>query len=256
MKRAIENILWVLLASLFILPASYLLLLSFSASWQFPMLFPDVLTAKWWVWSFGSRFAVVGGMGLSLGIAAGVSLISTLAAFLSSRWMALSRHRNGLLLLAYFPFVLSPVVLAASIYIFFVRLGWNGSVAGVLFAHFLIAYPYAVILFSGYWNERLLTMDALAATLGAGSFQRYRRVLFPLSRGVLALALFQTFLISWFEYGLSSYIGMGRVPVLTVQVYRYISEANPHMAAVASLLLVFPPLLMLWVNKRFLIRLI
>lgn len=256
MKPVTGKIFWALLTSLFVLPAAYLLLLSFSASWHFPLLFPDALTGKWWSLGFTSRFALLGSMGLSLGIAAGVSLLSTFAAFFSSRWMALSRHRSALLLSAYFPFVLSPVVLAAATYIFFVRLGWNGTVAGVAFAHFLIAYPYAVILFSGYWNERLLTMDALAATLGAGSFQRYRRVLFPLSRGVLALALFQTFLISWFEYGLSSYIGLGRVPVLTVEVYRYISEANPHVAAVASLLLVFPPLLMLWVNKRFLIRLI
>lgn len=256
MKSFTGKILWALLTTLFILPSAYLLILSFSASWHFPMLFPDALSGKWWTQGFGSRYAVIEGMGLSLGIAAGVSLLSTGTAFLSSRWIALSRHRNAFLLLAYFPFVLSPVVLAAATYIFFVRLGWNGTVGGVAFAHFLIAYPYAVILFSGYWNQRLLTMDALASTLGAGAFQRYRRVLLPLSRGVLALALFQTFIISWFEYGLSSYIGMGRVPVLTVEVYRYISEANPYVAAVASLLLVFPPLLMLWVNKRFLIRLI
>ncbi len=255
MKRIVQNIIPAFLASLFLLPIAYLILLSLAGSWYFPELLPSFFTGKWWALSFRGSGSVGYGLALSLLIGASVSLAATLSGFLTSRWIALSRHRERWLLMAYFPFVLSPVVLAATLYFFFVKAGWSGSLYGVLAGQFLIAYPYAVLLFSGYWNRQLLTMSDVAATLGANATQRYFRVLFPLSRGILLLALFQTFLISWFEYGLTAYIGVGKVPVLTVQVYRYISEANPYLAAVASVLLILPPLLMLWVNKRFLMRL-
>jgi putative spermidine/putrescine transport system permease protein len=67
----------------------------------------------------------------------------------------------------------------------------------------------------------------------------------------LLIAFFQSFLISWFEFGLTNYIGGGQVQTLTLRVYQYIGEANIHLAALSSLLLVIPPLILLWLNKRF-----
>jgi putative spermidine/putrescine transport system permease protein len=47
---------------------------------------------------------------------------------------------------------------------------------------------------------------------------------------------------------------VGRVQPLPVKVYGYIGEANPFLAALSSCLLVFPPLVLLWANKRILYR--
>jgi putative spermidine/putrescine transport system permease protein len=73
----------------------------------------------------------------------------------------------------------------------------------------------------------------------------------PVSKPVLLLCFFQTFLISWFEYGLTSVIGLGQVRTLTIALYQYIGEANQYVAALAGCLVCLPPLLLLWLNQRY-----
>ena len=80
------------------------------------------------------------------------------------------------------------------------------------------------------------------------------QVLLPLARPLLVTCLFQTFLIGWFDFGLTNFLSVGKVQTLTVQVFTYIREANSRLAAVAALLLILPPLLLLWVNKSVLVR--
>ena len=71
---------------------------------------------------------------------------------------------------------------------------------------------------------------------------------------MLLLCWFQAFLISWFEYGMTAILGLGRVRTPTVHTYQLISEASPYAAAVACCLLALPPLVLLWLNKRALFR--
>ncbi len=68
---------------------------------------------------------------------------------------------------------------------------------------------------------------------------------------MLLICFFQTFLISWFQYGLTLLIGAGKVQTLPIKVYDYVNEANIFYAAMASCLLILPPAALLWVNKRF-----
>jgi putative spermidine/putrescine transport system permease protein len=68
------------------------------------------------------------------------------------------------------------------------------------------------------------------------------------------LCFFQTFLFSWFEFGLTNMIGVGKVQTLTVRVYGFLQEANPFLAAVSSLLLMIPPFVLLLINRHFVYR--
>jgi putative spermidine/putrescine transport system permease protein len=67
------------------------------------------------------------------------------------------------------------------------------------------------------------------------------------------LCFFQSFLVSWFEYGLTQFIGLGKVKTLTVMVFNFINEANLFYAALACVLLVLPPIVLLYMNKKVLI---
>ena len=97
-------------------------------------------------------------------------------------------------------------------------------------------------------NKR--AMEDLVRTLGGTTWQLYRRVLLPLSRAPMAICFFQTFLISWFQYGLTLLVGTGKIQTLPIRVYAYVNEADPGYAAVASALLMLPPVLLLWSNRR------
>lgn len=245
-NRIWNGLLWV--GVLF--PFLFLLLLSIAQQWAFPAIWP----ARWSpaTWTDALRAGGLGGsVFLSLGLALTVASLATALGFTTAK--SLSHHPWGqrLLRVAYLPYVFSPVILAACLQFLFLRSQLSGRPLGVLLAQFFIAYPFAVILFSSFWNDRMHAMEQLAATLGATTAQRYWKVLLPLAKGPLLIGFFQTFLISWFEYGLTNLLGVGKVQTLPVRVFQYVNEANIYYAAMAGCLLALPPVLLLWLNKRY-----
>jgi putative spermidine/putrescine transport system permease protein len=242
------------LALLILLPFGLLGMLSLSRGWLFPDILPEAWTLAHWADIFRAGNSLGGSFLLSLGLSLTVAALATLLGFFTSRSIAFHPQRNRLLVLAYFPFVLSPVIYAATLYFYFVKMGLAGKLLGVLVGHLLITYPYALILLVSFWSPRMQAFEALSTTLGGSPAQTFRKVLLPLAKGILLVCFFQTFLISWFEYGLTSLIGVGKVQTLTIKVYQFVQEANPFYAALASCLLVLPPLVLLWLNKRYLFR--
>ncbi len=242
----------VVVATAILSPLMLLGIFSIGKGWPFPKIFPENWSLQNWSDAFTASSGLGQSLGLSLGIGACVAFLATISGFFSARSLAKSSRKNTWLMLAYLPYVLSPVMYAACLQVSFLFLGISGKITGVMLGHFLLAYPFAVILFTGFWNARMEAMAQLAATLGANPVSSYLKVLFPVAKGVLFVCFFQTFLLSWFEYGLTVLIGVGKVPTLTVKVYQYVTEANIHLAALAGCLLVLPPTLMLWINKRYL----
>lgn len=231
-------------------PLAYLLVLSVAENWSFPQLVPENISFERWL-SVSSSKDLFTSLGFSLVISICVAFFSTLLGFITSRYVARSSKREWLILLAYLPYVLSPVIYAALLYIYFVRFGLSGNMIGVIIGQLIIAYPYSIIIFSGFWNNQLIKYEELATTLGSNVGYTFRKVLLPMAKGILMICFFQTFLISWFEYGLTSLIGVGKVQTLTVKVFQFISEADFYYAAFSSCMLIFPPLVLLWFNKRY-----
>ncbi|MDX1672325.1 MAG: ABC transporter permease subunit [Balneolaceae bacterium] len=254
MTSRFKKILSILLIGLYLFPFGYLLLLSVSRSWRFPALWPDNVTLSNWSDLLAGQGELAGSLLVSVIISISVAVFSTLFGFATSKFIAYSKYRKQLMLYSYFPFVLSPVIYAACIYYFFIILDLSGSVPGVMIAQLIIAYPYAVIIFSGFWSDRIKSMEHLVAGLGGKKWDTYVRVLFPAARDMLLICFFQTFLISWFEYGLTSLIGVGKVQTLTIKVFQFIQEANIYHAALASCLLIFPPVLFLLFNKKYIFK--
>lgn len=230
-------------------PFALLFLLSLGREWIFPALLPRRWTLEHWAGFFRGG-TLRASLGLSLPLSVAVAMLSTALGFLTGRSVARSPHRRRLLLAAYAPYVLSPVIYAVLLQYFFIRLGLAGHVLGVGLGQFLLTYPFAVILFQSFWSRQAIDFEQVALTLGCSPGQAFRRVLLPMARPLLLVVFFQTFLISWFEFGLTSLLGVGKVKTLTIEVFNYIQEANSHYAALASLLLILPPVGMLWMNRR------
>lgn len=243
-----------LLAAAIVFPFAFLLVLSFGQQWRYPSLLPQEWTLGHWARLFQGGSGLGQSLAYSLSLSVTMALAGTGLGFLTARQLARHRWHRQLLVLAYFPYVLAPVILAAILQYYFFRLGLAGRLAGVMLAQLFFVYPFAVIFFFGFWNERMLALEQLAATLGATAWLRFSRVLLPAAKGALAVCFFQTFLISWFEYGLTALIGVGKVQTLTVKVFQYIGEANLFLAALASLLLAVPPVLLHWVNRQVLFK--
>jgi putative spermidine/putrescine transport system permease protein len=235
------------LASIF--PFAYLLFLSVAAPAVYPALFPESLRFDRWRAVLGAG-ELLPSLAVSFMVSTAVALLATSAGYLSGRAVAREQHPSRLLLLAYLPYALSPVILGACLLFFFIRLGLVGTVPGVVLAHTIPAFGFSVVFWVPFWNEEKRSMEELVQTLGGTRRQALGRVLLPLSREPLVLCFFQTFLVSWFQYGLTVLVGGGKVQTLPVRIYDYLGEADMGYAAVASLLLVVPPLVLLGVNRR------
>ena len=237
--------------ALLLFPFAFLLMLSFGRGWGYPHVFPEQWTLENWRFILESQAGLGHSVLLSLLVSLGVAVPVTLASIWVSRAVSYSPYRRRWLVLAYLPYVLAPVVLAACLQAFFFRGGLSGKVWGVMAAQLFITFPYGVIFFSGFWNRRMQAMEQLVATLGGSRAQAYIRVLIPVAREALMTCFFQIFLISWFEYGLTTLIGVGKVQTLTLKVFQYVNEANIFLAALAGCLLVLPPVVLLWLNRRY-----
>jgi putative spermidine/putrescine transport system permease protein len=244
-----------LVAAVCLTPFALLATLSLAGSWEFPDLSPASLRLDRWTAVVHGDSALAGSLALSVAISTSVAFIATIAGFVTARAVADHPRRRRLLLLAYLPFAASPVVLGVCLLHFYIRLGLAATVAGVVLSHTVFAYAFAVVLLVPFWSAEKRGYEDLVRTLGGTRFQAYRHVLITLSRGPLVMCFLQTFLISWFQYGLTLLVGGGKVDTLPLRVYAYVGEANLGYAAVASALLVLPPLLLSWVNRRVVRRL-
>jgi putative spermidine/putrescine transport system permease protein len=238
-----------ILGGILTLPFLLLSLLSLTKSWTYPQLLPEGLSLEQWGNLLKTESGLVFSLMLSVLLSLSVATVATFLGFFISKHLAYHPKKNVLLAFAYFPYLLSPVVYAACLYLYFIKIGASGTFWGVFVAQMLVSLPFSIILFAEHWNLRLKSMEDLVLTMGGSSSQAFWKVLLPLSKGMIVLVFFQTFLISWMEYGLTQLIGVGKVQTLTLQVYLYVQEANPFVAALASCLLVFPPILLLMLNK-------
>lgn len=235
----------------FIFPVLFLCMLGFSEAWRFPAVIPEQFSGRQAQAFVNGTGGIVNSFFLSLIISFVVAITAVSLAFYVSKRIAFHPDKQRYIFFAYLPFVFSPVIYAASLNYYFVWAGLSGTAAGVMIAQFIIVFPYNVILFLSHWNLQMQSYEHLALTLGAKPSQVFKKVIIPLSKNILLVAFFQSFIISWFEFGLTNFIGIGQVQTLTVKVFQYIGEANVHLAAFSSLLLVVPPLILLWLNKRF-----
>lgn len=255
MPRRAATLLTIAVGLLCVLPLLLLVLLALGRDWSFPLVIPRGLALERLRSFLGGDPALSGALLRSIGLGVAVAAFSTAVGFPAAKFVAYHRWRSQLLLLAYIPFVVSPVVLGASLLFVFLQLQLAGSIVGVAVAHGLFAFGFAIVFFQGFWTAERRAQEELVHTLGGTTAQVYRRVFWPLSREALLICFFQTFLLSWTQYGLTLVIGGGTVESLSTKVFDYLGEANVHYAALASCLLIAPPLLLAWLNKRILLQL-
>lgn len=250
MKRGV----YIIMAILLFLPLVAMVYLSFVSDWGFPDIWNVEITFRYWRQLFNGQIGLGYSFGLSLLLSLVIASSATAFGFLISKLLLFDTKHGGLLQLAFYPYLIAPVVFGAMLQFYFIRMGLAGSFLGVLLAQMLFVFPYAVLLQSTFWNDQIKQIAFQATTIGASRGQLFRGILLPMARPWLTICFVQCFLISWFEFGITELIGVGKVETLTISVMRFVREANPHYAALSACLLVLPLILMVVVGNRFFIK--
>jgi putative spermidine/putrescine transport system permease protein len=245
------NKLYVIICVAIAFPFATLFMLSFAQQWFFPGILPARLTLDNWYLLLSNDNTLLNGLGLSICISFTIALCTTLLGFICARSIAYNKYSYLFTRLLYLPFALATVIYAILLQPYFMILDLGGKWYGIIFGQFLFILPYSLLYFQSYWTDSTKAYELQAKTLGANSYQLFTKVFLPMGKSMILVCFFQTFLISWFDYGFTNMIGIGKVKTMTVLIFQYINEANIYYAALAGMLLIVPPIIFLWLNKKF-----
>lgn len=240
------------LAFWLVLPLVPLGLWSVAHGWRFPALVPPELSWKAWAYALSPTSGVLSSFGVTLGIAAAVTVLSALLGIPAGRALGLHafRGRGLVVLLILAPAILPAIAVAPGLHTLFLSLGLTGTVGGVILAHLIPALPYMVLVmasvFAGYDTEG----EEQARVLGARPGQVFWHVTLPaILPGLMTGALF-TFLISWSQYLLTLSIGGGRVQTLPLTLFTFATSGRNDVTGAVAILYVLPAVLILALTAR------
>jgi multiple sugar transport system permease protein len=145
-----------------------------------------------------------------------------------------------------------PAVLAVPI--FALWLGWgieDGRIGLVLFYNAL-NLPFTIWLLVGFVRQIPVELEEAAIVDGAGPFQVFFRIIFPLMRSGFAVAAIFVFRISWNEFILALILTNRLTRTLPVAITLFLTEQGIEWGRAMAMgtLIVLPPLIITFIAAR------
>lgn len=237
------------------LPIAILAIFSFNAGdVSFPL---QGFTTSWYVRILENpvllraleRSAIVASLSSVIAVALGV-----LAAFALLRRRFVAKPAVSALLFS--PLVVPYLVFGISLLVVFtafdrlliettgytIGLGLHAVVVG----HVVVSLPYTILTIMPLLERLSISVDEAAQDLGAGPWQRFRRVTLPLLAPAILSAFLISFTLSFDEYAIASFLS-GTSPTWPVYLFAQLRVPSqlPQLVAVSSVILVGSLLLVL-----------
>lgn len=235
-----------------ILPLIPLAIWSFARGWRFP----DVLPAQWslraWAYAVSDTSGVVGSIGVTVWIAASVTVMATVIGIPVGRALGLHDFRGKGVVQAVIlaPLIVPPLTVALGLQGVFIGLGLTGSITGVILVHLIPVLPYVILIMTGIFANFDPRFEDQARSLGAGRAQVFYHVTLPaLAPGVM-VAMLMSFLISWSQYLLTLMIGGGRVVTLPLVLFNFASSGRNDITGAIAMIYILPAVAILAVTAR------
>jgi ABC-type spermidine/putrescine transport system permease subunit II len=179
-------------------------------------------------------------LGRSVQVALGTTVVATALGTLAALGLVRVRSRWRAVLEAALisSRIVPSIVFAVAAYFVFSQAGLVGTVAGLVVAHSVLAFPFVVVLVSSalYGFDR--SLEEASRSLGAGPIRTFFRVTFPQIRlAVFGGALF-AFNVSFDEVVVTLFISGVRSKTLPVKVWDAILyEITPILPAISTLII-------------------
>lgn len=218
-------------------------LMVWSLAWQWP--FPYVLPSEWSLGTWKHQaHALVWPLANTLSIA---TLTTFAALVLSIAWLE-AEDRAGIrrpatvfhpiyiaLLVPQIAFMFGAQVLA-------VKLGIDGTLMAVGWAHFLFVFPYVLLALADPWKALDLRYARSAAALGSSPASTLIRVKLPILLRPILVASAIGFAVSVAQYLPTLFVGAGRVATLTTEAVALASGGDRRVVGVLAVLQSLLPL--------------
>ncbi len=223
---------------------SLLVLALWSITWRWS--FPDALPTSW---SYNYWLQLITNVPLALQHSLIVALISSgLALTLAIAWLEVQDRFGGhfykiTLWFIYLPLLVPQIAFLYGLKVGFLRLGLNGSMMTVMWAHLLFVFPYTMLSLVDSWRALDKRYVQVATSLGRSSWSCFWRIKLSLLLRPLLLAWAIGIAVSISQYLPTLMIGAGRVESLTIEAVSLASGADRRLVGVYGLLQALVPLL-------------
>jgi len=186
-------------------------------------------------------------LGRSVQVALGATVVATVLGTLAALGLVRirSRWRTALEALLISSRIVPSIVFAVAAYFVFSQIGLVGTIAGLVVAHSVLAFPFVVVLVSSALDGFDRSLEEASRNLGAGPVRTFFRVTFPQIRlAVFGGALF-AFNVSFDEVVVTLFISGVRSKTLPVKVWDAILyEITPILPAISTLIIAISVLLL------------
>jgi putative thiamine transport system permease protein len=232
-----------------------LLLWSFAAAWRYPAAWPtDWTLAHWQRQSVAlarplADTLVVACASTALGLALTLAVLEH-----GSRSPSRARAASGTWqLLVYAPLIVPQIAFLFGAQVLLVRLGLDGTLAAVVWAHTLFVMPYVYLSLTDPWHALDPRYARTAASLGAGRARVFWRIKLPILFKPLLTAAAVGFAVSIGLYLPTLFAGAGRVATLTTEAVTLAAGADRRVIGTWAVLQAGLPLaafLLAWALPR------
>jgi putative spermidine/putrescine transport system permease protein len=148
------------------------------------------------------------------------------------------------------PLMIPHVVLGIAFLRFFTQIGLGGTFTGLVLAHIIIVFPFALrlVLASATGMDRAL--ENAAVSLGASGFTVFRRVTLPLILPGVASGWMLAFIQSFDEVTMTVFIAAPGASTLPVRMFLYIQDnIDPLVTSVSAVVIVITVVFMVLLDR-------
>lgn len=179
-------------------------------------------------------------LGRSVQVALGTTVVATMLGTLAALGLVRIRSRWRTVLEAALisARIVPSIVFAVAAYFVFSLVGVVGTIAGLILAHSVLAFPFVVVLVTSALDGFDRSLEEASQSLGAGPIRTFFRITFPQIRlAVFGGALF-AFNVSFDEVVVTLFISGVRSKTLPVKVWDAINyEITPILPAISTLII-------------------
>ena len=162
------------------------------------------------------------------------------------------RGRETLTALFLSPLMIPHVVLGIAFLRFFTQIGLGGTFTGLVLAHIVIVFPFALrlVLASAVGMDRAL--ENAAISLGASGSSVFRRVTLPLILPGVASGWMLAFIQSFDEVTMTVFIAAPGMSTLPVRMFLYIQDnIDPLVTSVSAVVIAITVVFMIAMDRLY-----
>ncbi len=194
------------------------------------------------------------GRTLTVSISATISavILASLAGYSLARFRFRGREAFGIAMLT--SQMMPAVLFLVPLFVVFRQLQLTNSLVGLTISYLTFALPFCIWMLRGYFEDIPQELEEAAMIDGCTRLQALRRIILPLAVPALVATGTFAFIQAWNEF-LFAFILGGKVPLLSVALYAYISQYGPEYGRLmaSAILIALPPVILFMLLQRYLI---